>query len=131
MKKIVPIVLILLMVLPAMTKLSIVVNYQIHTDEITAAFCVNKENKDMHCEGKCYLEKQLLEIDSSEEQQPLHNNVLNQLESLFYAVIIDNDTPEINQNVIAESSPNYSFLSLHLMPGYFSPLFTPPQDINA
>ena len=37
----------------------IVVDYLINTEVITKVFCINKGKPKMHCNGKCYLAKQL------------------------------------------------------------------------
>lgn len=37
----------------------IVVDYLINTEVITKVFCINKAKPKMHCNGRCYLAKQL------------------------------------------------------------------------
>lgn len=41
------------------SNLETMVTYLRHKEEITAKFCVNKDKPAMHCDGKCYLRKQL------------------------------------------------------------------------
>jgi len=43
------------------------INYAINKQYIIREFCVNKDKPEMHCNGKCYLEKQIKELYN---QQP-------------------------------------------------------------
>lgn len=49
--------------------LAIMTNYLLHKDEVTAKFCVNKDKPEMHCNGKCYLHKQL-EKEHHKDKKP-------------------------------------------------------------
>lgn len=42
----------------------ILLNYQLNQAQITALFCVNKNNPDVACHGKCYLKKRLGQADA-------------------------------------------------------------------
>lgn len=44
----------------------ILANYQINKIGITAKFCENKNNPQLHCNGKCHLNKKLKEEDKKE-----------------------------------------------------------------
>ena len=44
-------------------------DYQINKNEIAAKFCVNKNRPMMHCNGQCYLGKQLRKAEENEKRQ--------------------------------------------------------------
>ena len=46
-------------------------DYMIRKDSIIEKFCVNKAKPEMHCNGKCHLEKQIKkETDDSQDHSP-------------------------------------------------------------
>lgn len=49
-------------------KAGLFVNYQINKAEITRKYCENKAKPMLHCNGKCYLAKQLAKQRAKEEQ---------------------------------------------------------------
>jgi hypothetical protein len=51
--------LVSLILLNSMVYSVICANYQLNKELITAYFCVNKDKPEMHCDGKCFLSKQL------------------------------------------------------------------------
>ena len=40
--------------------------FNMNQETIVAAFCVNKDKPSMHCDGKCYLKKELKSIDDEQ-----------------------------------------------------------------
>lgn len=48
----------------------IVTTFEINRDTITDLFCVNKDQPEMHCEGECFLEKQIRADRKSHENTP-------------------------------------------------------------
>jgi hypothetical protein len=53
--------------LQPLSKLSLLVNYELNKATITKNFCVNKSKPMLHCNGKCHLKKQLEKEDKKEE----------------------------------------------------------------
>lgn len=49
-------------------KAGLFINYQINKAEITRKYCENKAKPMLHCNGKCYLAKQLAKEQAKEEQ---------------------------------------------------------------
>lgn len=68
----------------------VVLNWKINQDFITEKYCVNKDKPMMNCDGKCYLSKQLdnLELKEEEERQN-HPNPEEKVETINYSWIID------------------------------------------
>lgn len=52
-----------------MVNLALCAYYQINKNEIAAKFCVNKNKPMMHCDGQCYLGKQLKKAEENEKRQ--------------------------------------------------------------
>lgn len=69
MQKFVTILLVLGLGFHSLTKLSIVAWYEINKDYIAATLCENKNKPEMHCNGKCYLNKQLKKADKTSGQK--------------------------------------------------------------
>lgn len=58
-----------------------IVNWKLNQAEITDKFCENKAKLNMHCDGKCYLSKQL-KLQESEEQADLSKKQLPKLKKI-------------------------------------------------
>lgn len=50
------------------------VNYALNYDFIVEQFCENKNRPQMHCDGKCYLAKQLAKESDHNDNNPLRQN---------------------------------------------------------
>jgi len=95
----------------------IVTNYQINKEEITEAFCVNKDKPELKCNGKCHLKKQLKVTNSdpkidNQKYVPSFNLMLltafNQIE--YSKVSIDADKLDAKNYVYFE---HYEFIYIN------------------
>ncbi len=66
MKSTLTILLASLFLLQSFTRTFIVVNYQLNKDYISNVLCENKAKREMHCEGKCHLKKELQKEEEKE-----------------------------------------------------------------
>lgn len=57
------------------------VNYELRKDYIIKNYCVNKNRPEMHCDGKCYLAKQIQKAEQEDEKQAT-NSFISKLLSL-------------------------------------------------
>ena len=48
-------------------------NYELSKDFIIKNYCVNKNRPEMHCDGKCYLAKQLEKAEQEDKKQATGN----------------------------------------------------------
>ncbi|WP_146153502.1 hypothetical protein [Adhaeribacter arboris] len=71
MKSTLTILLLVVMMLQSFSKVLIVLNYQANKNYIAAFLCVNKQKPQLHCEGHCYLKK---ELNKAEEAQKKSTN---------------------------------------------------------
>ncbi len=89
--------LILFIALLTLTKpLWPVVEYVINYDFIVATLCENRDKPEMHCDGKCYLTKQLAQESESADKNPLNDKLAK---------------TDIPQNIIAEIVSGFHFES--------------------
>lgn len=51
----------------------VVLDWKINQEEITEKYCVNKDKPMMNCNGKCYLSKQLENLELKEEEERRNN----------------------------------------------------------
>jgi hypothetical protein len=69
LKKALAILLTFSIIAQGMVNLALCTYYQVNKKEITAKLCVNKDKPQMHCNGQCYLGKQLKKAEENEKRQ--------------------------------------------------------------
>ncbi len=62
-------VLLSLLCLKALIVPALFVNYELRKDFIIRNYCVNKDRPELHCDGKCYLAKQIRAAEQQDEKQ--------------------------------------------------------------
>lgn len=107
----------------------VVLNWKINQDRITEKYCENKNRPEMECDGKCYLAKQLRQLDVEEQNErskhPLPEQQLKSVEIPFLAPKF----PIESIVIIAFTSPHIiRFMDPNLLYGfqYFKKKFHPP-----
>lgn len=60
--------------------------YYINKKMIAEQLCVNKANPNLHCQGKCYLSKQLKKAEQQEQKQS--QNILKEKGEIFSQVVV-------------------------------------------
>lgn len=68
MKRFISISLIICLVLQTFTSLSFLTFYQFNKSLISEVFCVNKSKPSLHCQGKCFIKKQLAKEQETSRQ---------------------------------------------------------------
>jgi hypothetical protein len=99
LKKALAIVLTFSIVAQGMINLALCAYYQINKQEIIAKFCVNKNRPMMHCDGQCYLGKQLKKAEENEKRQ---NQSLREKDEVI---------PLYHQHTQLSYIPSFSFVS--------------------
>lgn len=89
LKTLLTISLALLFLAQSFTRSFVYLNYQMNKNYISTVLCENKTKKEMHCEGKCHLKKEL-EKEEKKESAPTGNskekiefNFFNEIKSFF------------------------------------------------
>ena len=75
LKATVSIVLCTVLLFLSFGKSALVLNYQINKKAIAETRCENRDKPEMHCDGKCYLAKQLKKADEKENPTPDFRNL--------------------------------------------------------
>lgn len=102
------------------------IHYDLHVDEITEMFCVNKDKPELMCNGKCYVTKELIDIDifPSQDNTPVNEtNYLPQLKS-FLTFGVLNIAPALSLNMLPAE---FNFQNPYWESISIAPPFTPPQ----
>lgn len=95
MKSAVSILLCTVLLFLAFGKSALVLNYQINKKEIAETRCENRDKPEMHCNGQCYLAKQLKKAEQKENPTPDFRN-LKELSPFIPAEnIFDNTMPAV------------------------------------
>lgn len=72
------------------------VHYELNKAEITARYCENKNRPELHCNGQCYLAKQLkkadLELQAKEQEQQQHLDFGSKIFNNDYFISIETNT---------------------------------------
>ncbi len=58
-----------LLFIKAMIVPALFVNYELRKDFIIKNYCVNKDKPELHCDGQCYLAKQIKAAEQKDEKQ--------------------------------------------------------------
>jgi len=67
-----------------------VLEYAVNYDYIANELCINKDNKNLHCNGKCHLKTKLAEAaDSTDKNLPDKKPKTSQSEVLFFTPIAE------------------------------------------
>ena len=72
MRRILSISLLFSLTLPYLLNIAILVNFKINQDFIAEFLCINKEEPESTCYGKCQLTKQLSESDLNDSKEVLN-----------------------------------------------------------
>ena len=110
----------MLIVQSASTSLTLI-NFELHRETITQLFCVNKEVPELHCDGKCYLEKQIKADEESHSDAP-------QTRAEFLSLVFTlDDFPNTSfTTFITRVKHSFSYIIPHFA-GTIFPIFHPPQ----
>ncbi len=82
-----------------MVNLALCAYYQVNKKAITEKLCVNKNKPQMHCNGQCYLSKQLKKAEENEKRQNRSLRENDEVISLF------------DEHTQFSYFPNFSFVS--------------------
>ncbi|MBK9935003.1 MAG: hypothetical protein IPP61_03630 [Cytophagaceae bacterium] len=68
-KKILSITLLIALAIKLLMAPVIFLDYQLRKDFIVRNYCINKNRPEMHCNGKCYLARQIKKAQENDEKQ--------------------------------------------------------------
>ncbi len=111
--------LVTLFLVQSFTRTFIYLNYQANKDYISNVLCENKAKKEMHCEGKCHLKKELQE-EEKKESTPTGSSKQKFETQLFNSIDF--------QELVFTSTISYSrfFYTSSHSEEHLTPVFQPP-----
>ena len=95
--------------------------YLLNKNYVAKTLCVNKANPQLHCDGKCYLSKQV-QKETKDNTLPSASKKDKGDEVYFYKT----DEPIMQAASASEAFVAVAFVN-HLLPDYSSSLLKPPQ----
>jgi hypothetical protein len=99
--------------------------------EIAAIECVNKSRPEMHCNGKCYLAKQLQKAeDNLNAKKEKNNQSLSHLKVIEGSLFIPNEIVsfQLNSSFILKAKSIYNYIKLYDLLSCEA-IFHPPTNV--
>ncbi|NEN22609.1 hypothetical protein G3O08_03705 [Cryomorpha ignava] len=113
--------LILVLITQSISTSLTLLNFEINRETITALFCINKEKPELHCNGKCYLEKQIKADEESHSEKPQ-----SRVEFLNLVFTITPSETEFLAQIATPVTHNFGYIIPHYSSAFYS-IFHPPQ----
>ena len=107
------------------------VNFYMNQKEIAAIECVNKSRPEMHCNGKCYLAKQLQKAeDNLNAKKEKNNQSLSHLKVIEGSLFIPNEIVsfQLNSSFILKAKSIYNYIKLYDLLSCEA-IFHPPTNV--
>ncbi|MNJ86572.1 hypothetical protein D3C87_40750 [compost metagenome] len=102
------------------------IDWKINQIRITELYCVNKDNPMMHCNGKCYLSKQLKKIEADYEESKAPFNPKN-MKAVEFLLFVEKLTPAAFEFAGADQSAFMGGIYIEPAKYHFSnSIFHPP-----
>lgn len=101
-------------------------DYELRKDFIIKNYCVNKSRPELHCDGKCYLAKQLEKAEQEDKKQATGNFITKLLS--FESEIKANLFTDffLQKPFLVKENPNFIYSEFFSSKNAFS-FFHPPQ----
>lgn len=123
MKRVVSISLMLLMLGYAFIQIGVFIEYVVDIEAYTQKYCVNIDQPQKKCNGKCELTKQLAENEEKQQKNDLRNSP----EVLLYHILDGIELPEYVEHIQIKES-KFGYLDFYSEEPSIS-IFQPPQFI--
>lgn len=94
-----------------------VMDYMVNYDYIVNTLCENKDKPEMHCNGKCYLTKELAKTSENDSQNPTDGKIS---KTEIPQVLFSENITEFNFSIETEFFPTEK---VGYLPVLFSSLF--------
>lgn len=106
------------------------VSWKIYQTEITEKYCINKDRPEMHCNGQCYLSKQLKALENEYESSktpfpPINGKVVDIL--LFCPVQANFQLPSTYVSATEQSCFSYA---INYSSQYLDRILDPPKLLS-
>ena len=129
MRFFISIVLILILFFQTSVKTAVVSHWKWNQKRITEKYCENKNNPMLHCDGQCYLSKQLKQLALEEQKErnehQLPENALKQLDFVFLSELNSARIVAFSAKISPENQ-SFFYSEIHSNPFQCS-AFHPPE----
>jgi len=98
----------------------VVMHFKLNQIAITEQFCINKNNPELHCNGKCYLSKELQETKNTDSEKILNTK---NFDLVFYS----NIAYEIETPNVIKTKVKLIYIEFHHSEPYLEVLVPPPM----
>lgn len=129
MKQIVAILLLACLSYQFVAKMGIMVWYEVNKDYVAQELCENKDKPQLHCNGKCYLNKQIAKVDDRTDKNgvpvPAKKTEKTELNVFF-------STAELQFSITDYTAIDRSYYDNYIPPRGMQPLFSvfhPPRAL--
>jgi len=99
------------------------IEYEINKKYIAEVLCKNKDRPEMHCNGKCYLKKQLKKANDIPENEPLSNTSVVNIRELI-TLLYERNPIRLKQKDIVKTIVPY-IINYHFL--FENRIFHPPK----
>jgi len=125
MSKVIAIFVFIGVLFQSFSKVLIIADYYLNEDYIARNFCENKDKPQLHCNGKCYLKKELNK-DRDAQNASFPKNLAEQFNITLFA-----ETRSFILSSCFEYIPKQEFFSFQedLICGIFKSIFHPPPFV--
>jgi hypothetical protein len=89
MRRAVSIVMLCIFLIPIGWRIGVYISFEINQEYIAAELCENKDKPEMHCDGNCYLAKQIQLTDNQEQDEEAPLEVQRVPSTLLFCEDID------------------------------------------
>lgn len=114
--------LVLVLITQSISTSLTLLNFEIQREAITALFCINKEKPELHCDGKCYLEKQIKADEESHSDKPQ-----SRVEFINLVFTLASSDAEFLTQFSTPVAHNFGYIIPHFSSALYS-IFHPPQS---
>lgn len=109
--------------LPTVSPLGIIAQYQLNKEYIARVLCENRTRPALHCNGQCYLAKRLKAQQDKQDQQTTERVVRMSLMPLFCQATY---SIRFAEPTVLSPSPQFAYLISHY-PSPLTTLLRPPR----
>lgn len=110
----------------ASIKTAVFIDWKINQARITELYCINKDNPLMHCNGQCYLSKQLKKIESDYQESKTPFNPKNLKATEFLLFLELPATSDLSTGALLPASFQGGFYSFQSGTDFSGSVFHPP-----
>lgn len=112
-------ILIFTVLLSTFNKAGILLGFKLNQSKIIQTLCENRDKPALHCDGKCYLKKQINASEKNEAESPVYPKYV----EINFIIPQDNPFVLLSEYLSLSQLPPYLMVDL---PSFYFDIFHPP-----